>query len=110
VLAGGDRGHHRVLGLAVAADQLADDVDVGAGDRAGDVVGEQRRIDLDQALLLAGGAHGDRAHHQPTAEARADRGGVVLEQLDHAGADVAEPEQGHADLAHRGGHGPARYE
>jgi hypothetical protein len=44
-------------------------------------------------------ADGDRAHHQPGAEPGGDRGLVVGQQLDHAGADVAEAEQGDADLA-----------
>jgi hypothetical protein len=106
VFARGDRRHHRVLGQAVAAHQLAHDVDVGPVDRGVDVGGEERGIDVDQALLADRLADRDRPHHQPAAQARADRRGVVLEELDHAGADVAQAQERDAELALA--HGPAR--
>ena len=99
VLARGDRGEHRALGLGRAADQLAHDVDVGAPDRRVEVGGEQRAIDVDDALRLVRIAHRDRADLEAGAEPRLDRRGVVGEQLDDAAADVAEAEQGDADRA-----------
>ena len=71
-----------------------------------------RAVDLDQALLLVGRAHRDGAHDEAGAQARADRRRVVLEELDHAGADVAQAEQRDPDLAFAGGahHGTGAYE
>jgi hypothetical protein len=97
VLAGGDRGQGRVLGEGGAADQLAHDVDVAARDGALDIAGEQRTIDLDQPLGLVDVADRDRADLEGGAEPGGDRGGVVLEQLDHTAADIAQAEQGDSD-------------
>ena len=99
VLAARDRGEHRVLARRRAADQLAHDVDVGARDRRprgrSSAVRDRPRRRASPCPDRGRRSRAPRAARRAAPRSR----GVVLEQLDHAAADVAEPQQGDADGA-----------
>ena len=82
-----------------AADDLDDEVDVGIRDDAIRVAGEHAGAELDVALTRQV-AHGDAGDVEAEPGAGLDLLGLVADEPDEGGADVAAPEDTDADLAH----------
>src|SRR5262249_9555847 len=83
----------------LAADELDHHLHRRVVDRRLDAGSDHLPVDLDEASLL-GLLHRDLADDDARAEARLDGLAVVLEELDHARAHVAEAEEADADFTH----------
>ncbi len=99
VLAGRDGLEHQLLGDAIAADELDDDVDVGVGDDFARVADHLDAF----ADHFAGAGSVEVGHHgdlDATAGAALDFFLVALEHLEGAAADRACAEQAYLDGFH----------